>query len=112
MSLTQSTTVPPNKTPATAGLDKKKMLILAIDIILLFALYYGLPFEQGVNTGLAILVFAAVLWLTEAIHISITAILVPILAVFFGIFQTQEAMSNFANPIIYLFFGGFVLAAA
>ncbi|UXM82154.1 SLC13 family permease [Shewanella seohaensis] len=88
------------------------MLILVADILLLFALYYGLPFDQGVNTGLAILVFAAILWLSEAIHISITAILVPILAVFFGVFETKEAMSNFANPIIYLFFGGFVLAAA
>lgn len=112
MSLEQSTSVPPNRSPANAGLEKKKMLILVADILLLFALYYGLPFDQGVNTGLAILVFAAILWLSEAIHISITAILVPILAVFFGVFETKEAMSNFANPIIYLFFGGFVLAAA
>ncbi|MCH1930818.1 DASS family sodium-coupled anion symporter [Shewanella sp. A25] len=105
----------PESTPsstANLGFDQRKMLILAVDIVLLFALYYGLPFEQGVNTGLAILVFAGVLWLTEAIHISVTAILVPILAVFFGVFETKEAMSNFANPIIYLFFGGFVLAAA
>lgn len=105
MSLTDSSTAPPNKAPVSEGLDKKKMLILVADIVLLFALYYGLPFEQGVNTGLAILFFAAILWLTEAIHISITAILVPILAVFFGVFETKEAMSNFANPIIYLFFG-------
>lgn len=105
MSLEQSKSVPPNHSSANVGLEKKKMLILVADIFLLFALYYGLPFDQGVNTGLAILVFAAILWLTEAIHISITAILVPILAVFFGVFETKEAMSNFANPIIYLFFG-------
>ncbi|MGL4936607.1 DASS family sodium-coupled anion symporter, partial [Shewanella sp.] len=112
MSSTASSTASPHKAPASDGLDKKKMLILVADIVLLLALYYGLPFEQGVNTGLAILVFAAILWLTEAIHISITAILIPILTVGFGVFETQEAMSNFANPIIYLFFGGFVLAAA
>ncbi|SUI92539.1 DASS family sodium-coupled anion symporter [Shewanella morhuae] len=112
MSVTHSSTVPPNKSPTSDELDKKKMLILAADIVLLFALHYGLPFDQGVNTGLAILVFSAILWLSEAIHISITAILVPILGVFFGVFETKEAMSNFANPVIYLFFGGFVLAAA
>lgn len=112
MSLVQSTSAPSNNSSANADFDKKKMLILVANILLLFALYYGLPFEQGVNTGLAILVFAAILWLTEAIHISVTAILVPIVAVFFGVFETKEAMSNFANPIIYLFFGGFVLAAA
>ncbi|MGI1986388.1 DASS family sodium-coupled anion symporter [Shewanella glacialipiscicola] len=112
MSVTHSSTVPPNKSPTSDEIDKKKMLILAADIVLLFALHYGLPFDQGVNTGLAILVFSAILWLSEAIHISITAILVPILGVFFGVFETKEAMSNFANPVIYLFFGGFVLAAA
>ncbi|WP_371411773.1 SLC13 family permease [Shewanella halifaxensis] len=92
--------------------QQKNLIILAADILLLFLMYNFLPFEQGVNTGLAMLVFAAILWLTEAIHISITAILVPILAVLFGVFETQSAMSHFANPIIYLFFGGFVLAAA
>ncbi|QDE31733.1 DASS family sodium-coupled anion symporter [Shewanella polaris] len=103
----------PSETPTTeGGLDQKKMLILISDVILLFALFYGLPFEQGINTGLAILVFTAILWVTEAIHISITAILVPILGVCFGVFETKVAMTNFANPIIYLFFGGFVLAAA
>lgn len=112
MSSEQINTIPPSPSSGSSGLDQKKMLIVVVDIILLFALYYGLPFEQGINTGLAILVFAAVLWLSEAIHISITAILVPILAVLFGVFETKEAMSNFANPIIYLFFGGFVLAAA
>ncbi|MGL4515439.1 MAG: DASS family sodium-coupled anion symporter [Shewanella sp.] len=108
----QSTTTQSPPPAVEVGSHKRNMLILFGDILLLLALYYGLPFEPGVNTGLAILVFAAVLWLTEAIHISITAILVPILAVGFGVFETKEAMSNFANPIIYLFFGGFVLAAA
>lgn len=101
-----------NNSPLETRLEHKKMLILIADIILLFALFYGLPFEPGINTGLSILVFTAILWVTEAIHISITAILVPILGVLFGVFETQVAMNNFANPVIYLFFGGFVLAAA
>ncbi|QYJ87421.1 DASS family sodium-coupled anion symporter [Shewanella mesophila] len=92
--------------------DHKNLLVLFADIILFILLYLFLPFEQSINTGLAILVFAAILWLTEAIHISITAILIPILGVLLGVFETKTAMSNFANPIIYLFFGGFVLAAA
>ncbi|WP_025820101.1 DASS family sodium-coupled anion symporter [Shewanella marina] len=91
---------------------KTKFTIIIVDFILLIALYKFLPFEQGINTGLAMLCFAAILWLTEAIHLSITAILIPILAVVFGVFNTQTAMSHFSNPIIYLFFGGFVLAAA
>lgn len=111
MSMPNSGETTPQPSPGN-GMQKRNMIILAADIVLLFALQYLLPFEPGVNTGLSILVFAAILWLTEAIHISVTAILVPILAVLFGVFETKAAMSNFANPIIYLFFGGFVLAAA
>ncbi|GIU24301.1 DASS family sodium-coupled anion symporter [Shewanella schlegeliana] len=107
----ESTKVPDN-TDGKMSKQQKKLVILAADILLLFCMYNFLPFEQGVNTGLSLLVFAAILWLTEAIHISVTAILIPILAVLFGVFETQAAMSHFANPIIYLFFGGFVLAAA
>ena len=101
----------PNKSSTTAK-NNKDFIILFSNIALFALLYHFLPFEPGVNTGLSLLIFAAVLWLTEAIHISITAILIPIIAVFLGVFDTQTAMSNFANPIIYLFFGGFVLAAA
>ncbi|ARD22897.1 MULTISPECIES: SLC13 family permease [Shewanella] len=101
----------PNKSP-TEVTNKRHFIILFSNIALFALLYNFLPFEQGINTGLSLLIFAAILWLTEAIHISITAILIPILAVFLGVFDTQTAMSNFANPIIYLFFGGFVLAAA
>ncbi|MDO6619476.1 MULTISPECIES: DASS family sodium-coupled anion symporter [unclassified Shewanella] len=101
----------PTKSTTTKN-NKTDFIILFGNIALFALLYHLLPFEQGVNTGLSLLIFAAILWLTEAIHISITAILIPILAVFLGVFDTSTAMSNFANPIIFLFFGGFVLAAA
>lgn len=104
---TQEAIAAPPKQAAQTNLP-----ILFGDIVLFALLYNFLPFEPGVNTGIAILVFAAVLWLTEAIHISVTAILIPIMGVLLGVFETKAAMSNFANPIIYLFFGGFVLAAA
>ncbi|MDO6542886.1 SLC13 family permease [Photobacterium sanguinicancri] len=91
--------------------DRNSMILLA-DIALFAILFNTLPFEKDVVVGLSILVFVAVLWLTEAVHVSITAILVPILAVGFGIFQTPQALSNFSNPIIFLFLGGFALAAA
>lgn len=95
-----------------AALADRKMAILGFDILLFVALIYGLPFEPEINKGLAMLVCIAILWLTEAIHISMTALLVPVLAVALGIFSMPQAMGNFANPIIFLFFGGFVMAAA
>lgn len=92
-------------------LDRNSLILLA-DIALFTFLLNTLPFEKEVVIGLSILTFIAVLWLTEALHVSITAILVPILAVGFGIFQTPQALGSFANPIIFLFLGGFALAAA
>lgn len=89
-----------------------KRSIVVADFLLLLALLNFLPFDDQVNKGLSILVFVAILWLTEAIHISITALLVPILAVALNIFNTPVALSSFADPIIFLFLGGFALASA
>ncbi|OAN18071.1 Anion transporter [Photobacterium jeanii] len=91
--------------------DRNSLILLA-DIALFTILLNTLPFEKNVVIGLSILAFVAILWLTEAVHVSITAILVPILAIGFGVFETPKALSNFANPIIFLFLGGFALAAA
>ena len=94
-----------------AFFDRKRLIFFA-DCILFAVLLNTLPFEENVVTGLSILAFVAILWLTEAVHVSITAILVPVLAVAFGVFETPQALSSFANPIIFLFLGGFALAAA
>ncbi|MBE4607925.1 SLC13 family permease [Vibrio navarrensis] len=92
-------------------LTRNSMIFIA-NILLFVTLLETLPFEPKVVIGLSILTFVAVLWLTEAIHVSITALLVPLLAIFSGIFDTQAALNNFSNSIIFLFLGGFALAAA
>ncbi|EMY6813624.1 SLC13 family permease [Vibrio parahaemolyticus] len=90
----------------------RNSMILNANILLFIILFNTLPFEPQVVTGISILVFVAILWLTEAIHVSITALLIPMLAVFLGVFNTQAALNNFSNSIIFLFLGGFALAAA
>jgi sodium-dependent dicarboxylate transporter 2/3/5 len=61
--------------------------------------------------GLTILILIGILWISELIPLTITALLVPLLAYFTHIFDAKEALSHFANPIIYLFLGGFALAS-
>ncbi|EGR1477771.1 Anion transporter [Vibrio parahaemolyticus] len=90
----------------------RNSMILNANILLFIILFNTLPFEPQVVTGISILVFVAILWLTEAIHVSITALLIPMLAVFLDVFNTQTALNNFSNSIIFLFLGGFALAAA
>ncbi|MCW8921227.1 MAG: DASS family sodium-coupled anion symporter [Sedimenticola sp.] len=76
------------------------------------ALYWGTDLEQPVRIGLSLLTLIALLWVTETFHITITAMLVPVLAVSSGVFNVSEALRNFAHPVIFLFLGGFALAAA
>jgi len=90
----------------------KRSVIIAIALAVGFLLYGLLPYEEPTNKGLALLAFVAILWLTEAIHITVTALLVPILAILLGLESTKSALQAFANPTIFLFFGGFAIATA
>lgn len=90
------------------------LVIAAIAAVVGFALYYILPYEHNVNVGLSILAFVAIMWFTEAVHITVTALMVPLLAVIFQVPEmgTKQALASFADPVIYVFFGGFALATA
>jgi len=70
------------------------------------------PDAPAAQAGMAILALAGVLWLTEAIPITFTALLIPLLAVVLGLADMKTALISFAHPTIFLFLGGFALAAA
>ena len=93
-------------------MTKSKNLIIFADILLYIVLLYTLPMEPLLVKGLSLFIFIAILWLTEAIPISITALMVPLCATLTGIFDLREALVSFATPIIFLFLAGFTLAAA
>ncbi|MCC5952458.1 MAG: SLC13/DASS family transporter [Acidimicrobiia bacterium] len=60
----------------------------------------------------SIAVLMAVWWMTEAISIPATA-LIPIVAFpLLGVATIEEAAAPYANPLIYLFLGGFAMALA
>jgi sodium-dependent dicarboxylate transporter 2/3/5 len=61
---------------------------------------------------LAVFLLVAVWWVTECIPIPITALLIPVFFTVFSISTAREAFAPFANPIIMLFLGSFVLARA
>ncbi len=53
----------------------------------------------------------AIWWITEALPIYATALLPLVLFPPLGIAKIEQAASPYANPVIYLFMGGFLLAA-
>lgn len=99
------------QTPITSF---RGLIITMIAAVVGFAVYHILPYEDMPNRGLAILLFVGILWFTEAIHITVTALMVPLLAVLFKMpdTSTKTAFASFSDPIIYVFFGGFALATA
>ncbi|WP_432480643.1 SLC13 family permease [Moraxella sp. ZY200743] len=107
-----------DQTPPSGAVRPDVVKGLVITVIAAIIAYFSatswLPFEPLTNKGLGLAIFVGILWLTEAIHITATAILVPLLALFIGIpeFDTKAALVSFADPIIFVFFGGFALAAA
>ena len=80
--------------------------------IALISLILNSSMDSSVQHGLIVLTIIANLWLAELLPLSVTALLVPVLAVAFDIMSLKAALLSFAHPIIFLFLGGFALAAA
>lgn len=94
--------------------DFKGLIITLVTAVLCYGIYHILPYETNANKGLALLLFVAILWFTEAVHITITALMVPVAGAIlaFPEMDIKKAMAGFADPTIYIFFGGFALATA
>ncbi len=67
--------------------------------------------EQG-NAVLAITLWIAIWWITEAIPIEVTSLLPLILFPIFGALDLKETGSAYGHKFIFLFIGGFILAIA
>lgn len=63
--------------PASARRAVRPVLVA---LVLSLALYVWLPYETPVTKGVCLLVFIGALWLTEAIPLPVTALLVPVFA--------------------------------
>lgn len=61
---------------------------------------------------LAIMTLIAMWWITEPIPIPVTSLLGPTLCVVFDVVKMKDAFAAFANPMIFLFMGGFIIAKA
>lgn len=81
---------------------------------LLAALMLWLPMDvsPAAQKLSAVLILMIVLWMTEAIPLAATALLGPTLVVVLGVAPARAAFAPFADPIIFLFIGSFILAEA
>ena len=92
---------------------KKTTFILGplIGICMIF-----LPAPSGLSLAgwhtAAVGMWIAVWWLSEAIPMSATALLPIVLFPLLGVMKVGEATQPYANPLIFLFMGGFLIATA
>jgi sodium-dependent dicarboxylate transporter 2/3/5 len=68
--------------------------------------------DPAAHRLLAILGAVVILWITEAVPLAITALLGPTFCVLAGIGPAKEVFRGFADPIIFLFLGSFLIAEA
>ena len=92
--------------------------------VLALVCYLALPTEFADGTGkivpflhpgratLAMLVWMALWWMTEAVDIEVTALLPLVAFPLVGIMSIEEAAAPYSSSVVYLFLGGFVLALA
>jgi sodium-dependent dicarboxylate transporter 2/3/5 len=81
----------------------------------LFLLAYFSPFLQQnprAHDLMSVFLLIVVWWVTECIPIPITALFIPVFLTALRICPVQDAFAPFANPIIMLFLGSFILARA
>lgn len=84
--------------------------------IVLFIVMLIIPAPDGLSEAAwktaAVSLLMAIWWITEAIPISATALLPIALFPILDVTTIGEATSPYANPLIFLFMGGFIIALA
>ncbi|MEL6916688.1 MAG: DASS family sodium-coupled anion symporter [Bacteroidota bacterium] len=81
----------------------------------LFLILVNLPFDLVSEKGdavIAVAVWMVIWWITEAVSISVAALLPLILFPLLKVMPIGDVGANYGSPIVFLFFGGFVMALA
>lgn len=87
------------------------VLLISI-LVFAFLLFYPIFNNQGAQRAFALFVLVAILWMTEALPLALTGMMIPVAATLLKLVHPKEAFGQFGHPIIFLFLGGFVLSAA
>lgn len=80
---------------------------------LVFSAILFIPFTDLTGPAhrlLAIVSLVIIFWITEALPIPVSALLGATLCIILGVEEEKKVLSSFANPIIFLFMGSFMIA--
>src|SRR5436190_5699110 len=101
--------------PAEAAFERWRRIAGAVAAPLAFLLTYLLTAGHLTREGQtlsAVLAAIATLWVSEALPLPVTALLGAVLCVVLGVAPAKTVLAYFADPIVFLFIGSFILARA
>ena len=103
--------------------NKSKLIPLVLGPSLALLLYFLLPEQYTSSAGTlevfshsgracaGIVLWMAIWWFTEAVPIAVTSLLPIVLFPMFGVMGSSDTLKEYANGTIFLFLGGFLIAA-
>ena len=89
---------------------KKYGLALSIIAAIIIVLIPFKGLSLAGHMAIALLVFAVIMWVTETVHLAITSLIILFIQPILGIASFENAIIGFANPILFLMIGGFIIA--
>jgi sodium-dependent dicarboxylate transporter 2/3/5 len=101
--------------PAEEQFNRRRKSAGLVGGLFVFVLLLALPFPNvppAAHRLAAIMGLMVVFWMTEALPLAVTALIGPVLAVILNVSPVRSAFAPFADPIIFLFIGSFMLAEA
>lgn len=105
---------PPAPDSSAPGFDRARTIALVagpVAGLVILVLQPGGLSAAG-SAVLAVAVWMAIWWITECLPLAVTALLPIALFPLLGVASTKEAAAPFANEVVFLYLGGFLLAAA
>lgn len=95
--------------------ERQRIAVLIAGFIIL-VIFYLLPNPEGLGTKgkmmIGILVLGVMLWVSEAIPLAITGLLVIILQPILYIAEPKEVFTAFGNTAVFFLIGAFIIASA
>lgn len=103
--------------------NKSKLIPLILGPLIALLFYFILPDQYTTSAGIsetfshaaracaAIVLWMAIWWFTEAVPIAVTSLLPIVLFPLFGVMGSSDTLKEYANGTIFLFLGGFLIAA-
>lgn len=103
---------PTDTAPSSAKSNMQKLGLILGPVVFATFLFLGSPegLTMAAWTVAALLSLMAIWWVTEAIPIPITSLLPLVIFPVFGVRTIQEASAPYADRIIMLLLGGFIIA--